>query len=286
MILNEHRKRFIELTKKQLIGADLKDDFLIGQKPLDRFFTGFLFPIIDSEDGLDGGIEAEESTESNLDDNKEEVAPVKKVKRYIPPSSAGFSFFIIGDNINLRVFYNAVQYSKENERDELGKFVGQVWKKHYLADDGKEVEFSSNGANQYKIFDGKAKIDALWRPYNDGYIVTITMSNDTKIDASKSGKEFNLDQNANTLFEVEFKCIVESGNIDVYPSKNKALLNDEEKEIELRYKDLHIYAVGHGTAVNWKRNKQDKIESEQGNLLTFLLLMIICSICWQSLTVI
>ncbi len=55
MILKEQRSRFINLTKKQLIGADLKDDLLIGQKPLDRFFTGFLFPIIDGEDGLDGG---------------------------------------------------------------------------------------------------------------------------------------------------------------------------------------------------------------------------------------
>ncbi len=259
MNLNDQRKKFVELTKKQLIGIDLKDDLLIGQKPLDRFFTGFLFPIIDSEDELDGGIEAEE-TESSLDDNIKEATPVKKEERYMPPSSAGFSFFITGDNIKLRVFYNAVQYSKENERDELGRFVGQVWEKHHLADDGREVEFSPHSAKQHKIFNGKAKIDALWRPYNDGYIVTITMSNDSKIDASKSGKAFNQYQNENTLFEIEFLCIVESGNVDVYPSKNKALLSDEEKEIELRYKDLHIYAVGHGTAVNWKRNKQKQME--------------------------
>ena len=260
MILREQRDKFLEFSKKQLIGVDLKDNLLIGQKPLDRFFTGFLFPIIDGEDGLDGGIETEESNQISSDDEKKEVAPVKKVKRYIPPSSAGFSFFITGDMINLRVFYNAVQYKKKNERDDIGRFVGQVWEKEKLADDGKEVEFSPDGKKQYKIFDNKAKIDALWRPYKDGYIVTITMSNDTMIDASRSGKQFNIDQNENTLFEVEFKCIVESGNIDVYPSKNKALLSDEEKEIELRYKDLHIYAVGHGTAVNWGHNKQGKME--------------------------
>ena len=37
-------------------------------------------------------------------------------------------------------------------------------------------------------------------------------------------------------------------------------MTDEEREIELRYKDLHIYAIGHGTAVNWARNKQNKME--------------------------
>ena len=104
MTLKEQRSRFIDLTKKQLIGVDLKDNLLIGQKPLDRFFTGFLFPIVEGEE-LEGGIE---TNGDNTLDNKEEATPVKKVKRYIPPSSAGFSFFITGKNIQLRVFYNAV----------------------------------------------------------------------------------------------------------------------------------------------------------------------------------
>ena len=46
----------------------------------------------------------------------------------------------------------------------------------------------------------------------------------------------------------------------MYPSKDKGLLTDEEKEIELRYKDLHIYAVGHGTGVDWGRNKSKEME--------------------------
>jgi len=38
------------------------------------------------------------------------------------------------------------------------------------------------------------------------------------------------------------------------------LLSDEEKEIELRYKDQHIYAVGHGAAADWKINSEGKNE--------------------------
>ena len=256
MILKEQRNRFVDLTRKQLIGVDLKDDLLIGQKPLDRFFTGFLFPI---SEGIDDEVESEEYSNAE-EDVKEEAKLEKKAKRYIPPSSAGFSFFITGEKINLRIYYNAVNYNYEGERDEQGRYVGQKWEKHNLANDGKEVEFSLNGVNQYKIFDGKAKIDALWRPYRNGYIVTITMSNNQKINNTESGKKYIQEQNIKTLFEIEFKCIVELGNIDIYPSKDKSLLSDEEKEIELRYKDLHIYAVGHGTAVDWNRNKQDKME--------------------------
>ena len=256
MNLNTQRNKFFELTKKQLIGIDLKDNVLTGQKPLDRFFTGFLFPI---SEGIDDEIESDEY--SSVEDNeKEEVKPEKKAKRYIPPSSAGFSFFITGEKINLRIYYNAVNYHYDGERDEDGRYVEQKWKKHTLADDGKEVEFSLNGVKQYEIFDGKAKIDALWRPYLNGYIVTITMSNKQKINNTESGKKYIQEQNIKTLFEIEFKCIVELGSIDVYPSKDKSLLSDEEKEIELRYKDLHIYAVGHGAAANWKRNIHDKME--------------------------
>jgi len=257
--LKEKRDEFIKLTKQQLVGSELKDNLLVGQKPLDRFFTGFLFPILSSENAIVFE-EKEEDGESSYSE-KDEIESVKKENRYIPPSSAGFSFFITGTEIKLRVFYNAVSYTDKDERDKFNqKFVKQQWEKDYLADDGKEIEFSPNEVNQYKIFDDRAKIDALWRPYHNGYIVTITISNDTKIDASVSGKEFNLEQNRHTLFEVELKCIVEEGNVDVYPSKDKSFLSDEEKEIELRYKDLHIYAVGHGTAVDWKRNREDKME--------------------------
>jgi len=257
MNLNRKRKKLLEETKKQLIGIELKDDVLIGTKPLDRFFTGFLFPIVDGE-GLDGDIEIGEQATGATDDEKEEVEPVKKLKRYIPPSSAGFSFFIKGKDIRLRVHYGAVQY-KKIERDEKGRYQ-EFWKKNSLSDGNKEVIFTPDGMKQYKVFDDKAKIDALWRPYNDGYIVTLTLSNNIKIDSSKRGSEFIKIQNLNTLFEVEFKCIIDSGEIDVYPAKNKSLLSDEEKEIELRYKDMHIYAVGHGTAANWAKDKYGMME--------------------------
>jgi hypothetical protein len=261
LILKEKRDEFIDSTKQQLIGTKLKDNILVGEKPLDRFFTGFLFPILTGENGFDLESELKDEDSVNPDLEKEEVKSVKKEKRYIPPSSAGFSFFITGTDIKLRVFYNAVSYKDKDKRDEYNqKFVVQQWEKTYLADDGKEIEFSLNGAKQYKIFNGKAKIDALWRPYNDGYIVTITISNNTKIDSTISSKEFNLEQNRHTLFEVELKCIVEEGNLDIYPSKDKALLSEEEKEIELRYKDLYIYAVGHGSAVNWAKNSKQKME--------------------------
>ena len=113
MDYKHQRVRLINWTKKQLIGISLKDDILVGEKPLDRFFTGLLFPIFESEEGLD-------SDDDYENDDTNETKPVKKDKRYIPPSSAGFSFYITGEQIKLRIFHNAVFY-KLSDRDDLNQ---------------------------------------------------------------------------------------------------------------------------------------------------------------------
>jgi len=83
------RTNLIEWIKNQLIGFDYKDNILAGIAPLDRFFTGILFPVSHGE---------------NEPDDDETAQPVKKEKRYIPPSSAGFSFYITDELIKLGIF--------------------------------------------------------------------------------------------------------------------------------------------------------------------------------------
>ena len=268
MEYKENRETLVDWVKKQLIGLNLKDNGLkqsninlVGERPLDRVFTGFLFPIVENEEDMDGEAEANglETEQESEPENDTKLA--KKQKRYIPPSSAGFSFYITGKDIKLRVFYDAVFYKKESERDlDNQKYVTGKWNKNLLTDGGREVEFTPNSLKQFKIFDTKAKIDVLWRRYNTGYIVTVTMSNNQRLTDTGDRKKFSQDQNEQTLFEVEFKCIIEQGNVDIYPSKDRALLNEEEQELELRYKDIHIYAVGHGTAVDWAKNTQNQME--------------------------
>lgn len=251
------RKKLLNWTKKQLVGFEQKDNMLIGVAPMDRFFTGILFPISNSENGLD-------ETEDDLEtDNPNTIKPIKKEKRYMPPSSAGFSFFIKGEQIRLRIFYYAVCYRKQPDtRSKDGRFSSQKWERIVLAqDDGEEVEFSLNGITKHTIFTGRAKINALWRPHKDGYIVTISLSNCQNLDeVTNDPRKFHQETNEKALFEVVLQCIVESGVVGNYPSINKALLSAEEKEIELRYKDVQTYAVGHGTGVDWKETKQGQLK--------------------------
>lgn len=251
------RKDFVTYIKKQLVGFEIKDNILVGKQPLDRFFTGLLFPIMNENVLI-------EDTEEYSDDpdasEKSQTQTIKKTQRYMPPSSAGFSFFITGQNIKLRVYYNACYFEKDKEKNEDGTFKQQTWKKKPLTDDGNEIEFTPNSKTQRKVFNGKAKIDALWRKYGNGYIVTLTLSNQQNIPDNLNGKKFNEQQNQKTLFEVVFKCIIGSGEIADYPATEKSLLNDEEREIQLRYQDLKTYAVGHGVAANWSKNQQGDME--------------------------
>ena len=85
MNYRQSRKDLFEWVKKQLIGGEnLPEDILVENNPFDRYFTGILYPISESQG----------ETEQVFDDeDSEDVAPVKKSTRYQPPSSMGFSFF-------------------------------------------------------------------------------------------------------------------------------------------------------------------------------------------------
>ena len=267
-LLRVQRKRFVDWTKEQLVGTHIQDgEYLNGEKPLNRFFTGFLFPV--------GGetVETESSDDYEGDDESQTTQQVKEKKRYLPPSSAGFSFFITGENIHLRVFYNAVNFTLENKRDQLNqaltKLKDQKWKCHSLCGaDGHEESFYSPQNNcgthleSKVIFGGLGKIDALWRKHGTGFLVTITLTNTQLLPDQNNQivKDKIDDENILSLFQVNFRCIIQEGIIERYPSQERVLLTEEEKELELRYKDSLIYGVGHGVAADWGMNSQQQME--------------------------
>jgi hypothetical protein len=254
----KERKQFVEWTKEQLIGFDLKDGIL-NQRPLDRFHTGFLFPGSGFEEN-----EYNDSDDENLDDensnNTVKDKSVKKEKRrYLPPSSAGFSFYIKGEDIELRVFYNACNYTA-HEKKEYGRI--KSWTKNKLTSDGKEILFSIKKGildhQNQNIIDNKGKIQLECRKHQSGFIVTVSISNTQSLNNEDDATKRTEDKNLKTLFEVKLKCFIEKGKICKYPMQDKELLSKEEREVDLRYKDVNINAVGHGVAVDWDENENPK----------------------------
>jgi hypothetical protein len=115
----EPRKRLIDWVRKQLVGppepkADGAD--LRGVLPTERFPCGALYPTSQNREGIDPASEDVDEVEDPTKDAGESSAEPAIVRRYIPPSSLGFSFFIKGKNVSLQVLFSAVRYKHTGDK--------------------------------------------------------------------------------------------------------------------------------------------------------------------------
>lgn len=258
-VLRAGRERLVEWLREQLIGPPPKDEKgeeIIRVEPVLRYPTGVLYPVIQGESGLDGASIEDEDDQADPalgedGGNREEVKATEIKRRYVPPSSAGFSFFIKGADIRIRTHCHGVQYIKI-DRDEEGRFIEPRWIRQEL-DNSWDHEFKPPSTvradRQDKLtLSDKAKIDVLWRPFADGWLVTVSLINTSEIAETA---EYWVDRNELSIFEASMVCIIDSGDVGSYPRVDPSLLSEEELEIELQYRERNIYAVGHGVAVDW-----------------------------------
>jgi len=258
-IFVEPRKRLIDWVRKQLIGPPDQPEneglHLVGVSPTERFPCGALYPISPTGDGIDpaGDDGSEDDTLPNATgETKEEPAVVR---RYIPPSSLGFSFFIKGEDVRFQILCRAARYESTG-RDEKGKFKND-WTRS--ADVGESEEFvnvvcpSKNSRQSFEKLDGSARVDVEWRSFADGWIVTTSLCNSNEIlYEEQTGRDFAFERAEKTLFEASLRCVIDTGEVGTYPRVDRSLLDEEEQEIELQYARRHVYAIGHGCAAEWK----------------------------------
>lgn len=94
-----------------------------------------------------------------------------------------------------------------------------------------------------------AGIDVQARPQGDGVVLTVTLFNRQISSADeRAGNRNRVEQ---SLFEARLECAIEEGELAEYPRVDRNLLTEEEQELEFQYRERHIYAVGHGAAVDW-----------------------------------
>lgn len=252
----EPRKRFVEWVHRQLAGppqkvADGPD--LCGMLPTERFPCGAIYPVTSSGEGIDPISDDVEDSGTAANVPGEEGAEPAIVRRYIPPSSLGFSFFIKGPHIELQLLCSAVRYERI-ERDDQGQYKNG-WTRRSLAPDGNEedvVNIACPGQDQRQscsVLRECARLDALWRRFADGWIVTVTLCNTQGV--TDEMHNFAFDRAEKTLFEASLRCVIDAGEVGEYPRVDRSLLDEEEQEIELQYAKQRIYAVGHGCAADW-----------------------------------
>ncbi len=109
-----------------------------------------------------------------------------------------------------------------------------------------------------------ARVDVQWRHFVDGWIVTVSLCNAQEVSDGLTGRDYVFERAEKTLFEASLRCVIDAGDVGVYPRVDRSLLDQEEQEIELQYAHRHIYAIGHGCAANWavKEGKVVELRSE------------------------
>lgn len=257
----EKRQQLIDWLRKQLIGPVSKNDVLQGS-PLDRYPTGILFPIMSDQEGIDpASVSDDDEAESQSEDMNagNDAEPAIKRRRYMPPSSVGFSFFVQGEEVQFQVIFSAARYESTGERDERGQYRTE-YKRSRLGGDEDAKTFTrpdhhlpTQSNQRVDVLGGRASIDVLWRPFLDGWIVTVSLFNKQELNVEVTTQ----DRIEKSLFEVNLRCFLELGEIGTYPRVDKCLLNEEDQELELQYKHRRIYAIGHGAAVDWRVEQDD-----------------------------
>ena len=262
------RKSFVDFVKKSLIGPghesdSISEDFTINhQPPSSVYSTAILFPIT-KDAGIDAASEEEDEDEysENLNTDSQIILAqgVSNKRRYMTPSSAGFSFYASAD-IELHIKPWAVQYTNPSKRN-------HEWHRkpmHNYKDDEEAQTISAPtiaGVEKIEIWkdnNGKptAEIYTLWREHEDGWIITVSLSNKQQAIEDGEIKDIFWDELHKSFYEVELSCEITSGEVYPYPFKNLSLMNHEEQELELQYRHQKIYAIGHGVAVNWDFSKK------------------------------
>ena len=111
---------------------------------------------------------------------------------------------------------------------------------------------------KYYLFDNLVKIHIIWRPFNNGFIVTITMIND--LEKSKKFVE-------NQLYQSKIQVSLSNANIMPYPVKNELSYDEEEEELSLRYRKNKTYVIGHSCAASYQLNKDNEVLSLHSEFL-------------------
>ena len=296
----EARARLVDWLEHQLMGPasgkGYQSEHQINMSPLDRYPVGVLYAVESAPPGIDpasvGGTEradsevkrasqlqfaddqgdlySEEDDEPAPDgvpDAAEQKATPIRRRRYVPPSSVGFSFCARGD-LRLRIETSAAVYEQTDLRDERGRFAEVRYSRSVL--DPTSLTFSIDRIQRqqrhwiWPCSDGakanpkraaprehRAGLDVRSRPHDSGTIVTVTLFNCRTLEGD-GGRETTGRRVERSLFEATLRCFVEAGQVVDYPRVDPSLLTDEERELELQYRERRIFAVGHGAAVDWE----------------------------------
>ena len=239
------RDRILDYLSKQLIGPLEGDDEVLDDKPQHRYLTAILYPMpADSGAPVTGRSDnddeiIDEAPGQLADDDDDDPITLSGQTR---PSSVGLSFMAT-EWSDIEVEIEAGQYQPAEDGNWQRKQVRQPCTVPVRADQASSGLY----VHRVPVLDGRASVDVRWRAYGNGTIVTVALVN-----RQPQQEPWSIAAEE-CLFQVVLRCWPKTGTITRYPAKPHLYTDPEAEELELLYRGIPVYAIGHGAAATWVR---------------------------------
>jgi hypothetical protein len=236
----EPRDELTAYVRRQLMGPAGGEHEVLLFPPDRQYLVGTLYPQDadlhkqlrrsgDAEDEAQGSERAREDT-NPADD------PLPAANSWLP-ASLGISFYT--DATELKVTSSAARYvTEQGERT-------RQWRREPLPEETETLRPDRKG--RIWLFGGRGELKPVWRPFKEGYLVTVGLVNATRSDDDPDIPAWD-----RMLFQVRLDIAVPDGRIRQYPSTTLTSRDEEEQELRLQYRHVRTYAIGHGCAVQEK----------------------------------
>jgi hypothetical protein len=226
---------------------------------------------------------------SSLAGEGSDEEPVGLANQYLP-SAMGFTIRLIkpedGVDEQITIKINSAWYEKGNDQkpiktlDDENKIVPSINKKsgeQYFSDYWirRPVDIESFSLSVNELAGKRPRSKILFSPENKNWLKLSVFDRTTREDVENGFLTFtftlinvrtagtnNHEYSSSILFQNEIILTVQNESL-IAPYKEKQSLNDtdEEQELNLLYRKKRVFAIGHGTAVEWKSETKDEIES-------------------------
>jgi hypothetical protein len=247
------RDRILAYISKQIIGPLEGDDEVLDEKPQHQYLTAILYPIspgpgtpVSGRSDDDDEILDEIPGQVADDDDDDPITLSGQMR----PSSVGLSFMAT-DWSDIEVEIEAGLYRPA----EPGSWQREPVKLACTVPVRAGAAGPGSCDSRVDLLDGVASVDVRWRPYGSGVIVTVVLVNrrPQKEPWSAAAEE--------CLFQVGLRCWPSTGSIARYPTQPHLYADQEAEELELLYRAVPVYAIGHGAAAAWDRGSDSVIHA-------------------------
>ncbi|SMF03107.1 Distinct helicase family with a unique C-terminal domain including a metal-binding cysteine cluster [Cellulosimicrobium cellulans J34] len=258
---------YVTYLRNNVIGPKTGDEHeVLSDSPVYSYLTGMLFPVEEGEgvvpdpldedllpgEAIDAGVgEGTGEPDPTEDDVDDDLGGLAAATGWAP-SSMGLSF--VHDARELIIRVRAARYERsENEAPSEGTGGADGgddgaptsgWRRLPLPETA--VTVASKGSGGYELWDGLARLQWRSRPGKDEPIVTVALSNATKVGLGKAKSS-----QEQVLFQAGFSVEAVTGEIRPYPGSIVVNASDEDRELDFRYRNNLSYGVGHGVAATW-----------------------------------